>query len=253
MSLRLLKEIHASLLQNVRGAERDPGEFRRSQNWIGYAGGLLTDAAFVPPTVDEMKRSMGDLELFLYNEELHLPVLIKIGLVHAQFETIHPFLDGNGRMGRLLITFLLCNWGILQRPLLYLSYYFKKNRQQYYERLQAVRDHDRWEEWLKFFLTGVYTVSQEATMKAREIVRMREQHREMVGAMGQRALPLLEYLYQSPVINVRRLAQELGIPYSTLNKTVAAFEDAGMLVNTSKTQRNRTYTYKQYLDLFQEM
>ena len=240
MSLRLLKEIHASLLQNVRGAERDPGEFRRSQNWIGYAGGLLTDAAFVPPTVDEMKRSMGDLELFLYNEELHLPVLIKIGLVHAQFETIHPFLDGNGRMGRLLITFLLCNWGILQRPLLYLSYYFKKNRQQYYERLQAVRDHDRWEEWLKFFLTGVYTVSQEATMKAREIVRMREQHREMVGAMGQRALPLLEYLYQSPVINVRRLAQELGIPYSTLNKTVAAFEDAGMLVNTSKTQRNRT-------------
>ncbi len=253
MSLRLLKEIHARLLQNVRGAERDPGEFRRSQNWIGYAGGLLTDAAFVPPTVDEMKRSMGNLELFLYKEELHLPVLIKVGLVHAQFETIHPFLDGNGRMGRLLITFLLCNWGILQRPLLYLSYYFKKNRQQYYERLQAVRDHDRWEEWLKFFLTGVYTVSQEATMKAREIVRMREQHREMVGAMGQRALPVLEYLYQSPVINVRRLAQELGIPYSTLNKTVAAFEDAGLLVNTSKTQRNRIYTYKQYLDLFQEM
>ena len=253
MSLRLLKEIHARLLQNVRGAEKDPGQFRKSQNWIGHPGCLLSDASFVPPTVDEMNRSMGELELFLYNESLHIPVLIKVGLVHAQFETIHPFLDGNGRMGRLLITFLLCNWGILQHPLLYLSYYFKKNRQQYYECLQGVRDHDRWEEWLKFFLNGVYSVSQEATTKAREIVRMREQHREIVGGMGQRALPLLEYLYQSPVINVRRLAQEIGIPYSTLNKTVAAFEDAGLLVNTSKTQRNRIYSYKQYLDLFQDM
>jgi Fic family protein len=253
MSLRLLKEIHARLLQNVRGAERDPGQFRKSQNWIGHAGGLLSDAAFVPPTVDEMNRSMGDLELFLYDESLRLPVLIKVGLVHGQFETIHPFLDGNGRMGRLLITFLLCNWGILQHPLLYLSYYFKKNRQQYYERLQGVRDRDQWEEWLKFFLNGVYSVSQEATKKAREIVRMREQHREIASGMGNRALPLLEYLYQSPVINVRRLAQEDGIPYSTLNKTVAAFEDAGLLVNTSKTQRNRIYSYKQYLDLFQDI
>lgn len=253
MSLRLLREIHARLLQKVRGAERDPGEFRRSQNWIGHAGAMLSNAAFVPPPVDEMKKAMGDLELFLYDEALPLPVLIKVGLVHAQFETIHPFLDGNGRMGRLLITFLLCNWGILQRPLLYLSSYFKKNRQQYYERLQAIRDHDQWEEWLKFFLNGVYTVSQEATDKARKIVRMREEHREIANQIGgTNALPLLEFLYENPVISVSRVAQALKISYSTANRLVAAFEQANILANTSGTARNRSYSYKQYLDLFSE-
>jgi len=252
LSLRLIKEIHARLLRNVRGSEKDPGQFRRSQNWIGSYGATLTDAEFVPPPVSDMKKAMGDLEHFLHNDTLKLPVLIKVGLVHAQFETIHPFLDGNGRMGRLLITFLLCSWGLLQKPLLYLSYYFKKYRRQYYLRLQGVRDCDQWEEWLKFFLQGVSVVSQEATEKARKIVPMREEHRKIVNSLGFHALPLLEYLFENPVINVRRASDGLKIPYSSLNKTVSEFEKAGILAKTSNTARNRVYSYKQYLDLFHD-
>lgn len=250
LSLRLMREIHQRLLCNVRGSEKDPGYFRKTQNWIGGYGHTLNDAVFIPPPVSEAITAMNDLEEFLHDETIKLPVLIKVGLVHAQFETIHPFLDGNGRMGRLLITFLLCSWGVLQRPLLYLSYYFKKNKQQYYDHLQAIRDQDSWEEWLKFFLMGVYTVSTEATRKARAIIQMREKHREIVNGFSTHALPLLEYLFENPVINVNSVSDDLGLTYSTANRLIAAFEEQGILSNISNKARNRVYSYKQYLELF---
>lgn len=151
LSLRLIRNIHAKLLHNTRGANRNPGEFRKSQNWIGPAGCTLNTATFVPPTVTDMEVALGDLENYLYQDD-YMPALIKIALIHAQFETIHPFLDGNGRMGRLLITFWLCQQEILTKPLLYLSYYFKKNRTEYYDRLMDVRKKGDWENWIKFFL-----------------------------------------------------------------------------------------------------
>ena len=179
LCLRLIREIHGELLAGGRGSERTPGEFRRSQNWIGPAGCTLSSATFVPPPVHEMHQALGNLEKFLY-EGGSLPRLIHCGLVHAQFETIHPFLDGNGRVGRLLITFLLCQQGILHRPLLYLSYYLKGRRSEYYDRLDAVRRDGDWEGWLKFFLRGVYQVSESATSTARAILNLREQHRQAV-------------------------------------------------------------------------
>jgi Fic family protein len=252
LSLRLMKEIHARLLDNTRGSNKNPGEFRTSQNWIGEPGCMLKDAIFVPPPVNDMNKAMGDLELFLHNDELKMPLLIKVGLAHAQVETIHPFLDGNGRMGRLLITFLLCSMGVLKRPLLYLSYYFKKHRKYYYEHLQSIRDNDSWEEWLKFFLTGVHEVSQEATDKARLIIRMREDHRAKVNGLGTYSLPLLEYLYENPIITVNNIKDEFNINYSTANRLTNSFEQAGILVNISGTSRNRQYAYMDYLDLFKD-
>ncbi len=177
ISLRLIREIHAELLSGVRGSERNPGEFRTSQNWIGPSGCTLNDAQFVPPPPHEMMEALDNLERFLH-APIPMPQLMKAGIAHAQFETIHPFLDGNGRVGRLLITFLLCQQGILQYPLLYLSHYFKQHRSEYYERLQSIRESGDWEGWLKFFLKGVDEVSQEAAATAKQIVRLREEHRE---------------------------------------------------------------------------
>ena len=171
VSLRLIREIHKELMQGVRGSERDPGEFRKTQNWIGPEGCSLAQATYVPPPPHEMIQALDNLEKFLH-DSTPIPALLKVGLAHAQFETIHPFLDGNGRTGRLLITFLLCEQNILKRPLLYISHYFKKYRTEYYDRLQAVRDTGNWEGWLKFFLRGVYEVAQEASATARKIVNL---------------------------------------------------------------------------------
>jgi Fic family protein len=172
-SIRLIKEIHARLLEGVRGAEREPGEVRRSQNWIGPSGCTLTEATFVPPPPFELAQALSDLEKFVHAEDA-MPALVKIGLIHAQFETIHPFLDGNGRIGRLLISFLLFQSKILLKPVLYLSHYFKQHRQRYYDLLQNIRANGDWEIWLKFFLTAVSEVSLEATETARQIVTLRE-------------------------------------------------------------------------------
>jgi Fic family protein len=169
VSVRLIREIHARLLKGVRGSHLTPGELRASQNWIGSSGCTLREASFVPPPPHEVPALLGALETFIHTAD-ELPLLVKIGLAHAQFETIHPFLDGNGRVGRLLITFLLCEKEILTKPVLYLSHFFKRHRSEYYERLQAVRDRGEWEEWLAFFLTGVTEVSGEATETARRII-----------------------------------------------------------------------------------
>ena len=251
LSLRLIREIHAELLEGVRGGERTPGEFRRSQNWIGPAGCNLATASFVPPPVHEMNSALDNLEKFLHETE-SLPLLIHCGLVHAQFETIHPFLDGNGRVGRLLITFLLCRQTVLQRPLLYLSTYLKAHRQEYYDRLDSIRRDGDWEGWLKFFLRGIQEVSQDATERARRILALRERQRQgMSEQIGGGSSPrLLDYLFERPVVTVRMVEGALDLSYATANKLVEQFESAGILRETTGWQRNRRYQFEPYLALF---
>lgn len=185
LSRRLICEIHQILLQGVRGTNRNPGEFRTWQNYIGHSGGTIRTAKFIPPAPEDMNKALDDLEKFIHEDE-SLPPLIKVGLIHAQFETIHPFLDGNGRMGRLLITFILCSEGILRKPLLYLSHFFSSHKLEYYEYLQKIRDEGDWESWLKFFLQGVNEVAQEATTTATNIVQLREKHRQIIESHASR-------------------------------------------------------------------
>lgn len=253
ISKRLLREIHKRLLAGVRGSERDPGEFRRTQNAIGHRGATFQTAQFIPPSPDDMQQALSDLERFIHAEDT-IPPLLKIGLIHAQFETIHPFLDGNGRIGRLLITLFLCERQILSRPLLYLSYFINRNKIDYYARLQAVRDEGAWEDWLKFFLRGVHDVAQEATAKARAIVALREKHRALVArelskgaGTGQR---FLDFLYTRPVTTIKQSAQYLGISLTAANTLVGKFEKLGILVEMTQQGRNRRYAYHEYLLLF---
>ena len=252
LSLRLIREIHARLLTDVRGGERTPGEFRRSQNWIGPQGCTLATATFVPPPVHEMQTALNNFEEFLHDTSL--PVLIHCGLAHAQFETIHPFLDGNGRVGRLLITFLLCERKVLHRPLLYLSLFLKVHRSEYYDRLMAVRRDGNWEGWLKFFLRGIAEVSQSATETARAIVNLREQHRQLIGdkLAGRAALgmKLLDYLFEQPLVSVPLIEKRLACSFVTANKIVEQLVEFGLLRETTGGQRNRRYRFDPYLALF---
>jgi Fic family protein len=253
LSQRLIREIHGELLTGVRGAERSPGEFRSSQNWIGEAGAPLSEAAFVPPPVPEMKQALNNLERFMHQER-DLPVVIHCGLVHAQFETIHPFLDGNGRVGRLLITFLLCYRSILHRPLLYLSLYLKKHRSEYYDRLMAVREDGHWEGWLEFFLRGVAKTAEEATNTAHAIVNLREKHRSLIQGqdLGLNGFRLLDLLFQRPLVNVNLVKESLKVAFVTANKLINQFEDMRLLEETTGGRRNRRYRYTTYLNLFRE-
>jgi Fic family protein len=252
LCLRLIREIHAKLFEGVRGAERTPGEFRRSQNWLGPAGCTLATATFVPPPVQAMHQTLDNFEKFLHVTET-LPRLVHCGLAHAQFETIHPFLDGNGRVGRLLITLLLCQQQILQRPLLYLSYYLKAHRQEYYDRLDAIRHRGDWEGWLKFFLCGVHAVSQAATQTARHILALRETQRQLIGEkLGGSAagLRLLDCLFAQPLVTVRMAERTLSCSYATANKLVEQFVELGTLKEITGWQRNRRYQFEPYLALF---
>jgi Fic family protein len=252
-SLRLIREIHQELMKGVRGAERNPGEFRRSQNWIGPGGCSLADASYVPPPPHEMLKCLDNLERFLHDSQ-PMPILIKVGLAHAQFETIHPFLDGNGRTGRLLITFLLCEQNILKRPLLYLSYYFKRYRSEYYDRLQAVRDAGGWEEWLKFFLKGVYEVAQEAATTARQIVNLKEEHRQLIlnklGRKSGNAIALLESLYFRPIFTVEHVETITNLSYSNANSLIKQLIELGILQEITGQKRNRAFSYAPYLAIF---
>lgn len=252
LSLRLFKEIHERLLQDVRGGGKEPGHFRRSQNWIGTPGlGGLGDAMYVPPPPSEVLRLMGELETFIRSDS-PMPVLIRSGLAHAQFETIHPFLDGNGRLGRLLITLMLVWKGVLQRPLLYLSHYLKRHRDEYYHRLQAIRDDGDWRSWMAFFLTGVRTVSLEATTTARDILRLREEHRTLVGleiSGTPTGLILLDALFERPTVNVNHVAEIIDRSYPVANDLVARFETLGLLREYTGQKRNRAFVYQPYLDL----
>jgi cell filamentation protein, protein adenylyltransferase len=255
VSLRLLREIHAQLLAGVRGSERNPGEFRRSQNWIGPPGCTLATALFVPPPPHELIDALGNLELFLH-DPAPMPMLIKAGLAHAQFETIHPFLDGNGRVGRLLITFFLCEQGALQRPLLYLSHYFKRYRSEYYARLQAVRDRGDWEGWLRFFLRGVSEVAKEAVVTARRMVRLREENRALItnslGRSAGKALVLLEQLYFRPIVSAQWVAEATSLSFANANVLIKRLIELGLLKETTGQRRNRRFSYEPYLALFRD-
>lgn len=256
ISLRLIREIHEKLLAGVRGAEREPGQFRRSQNWIGPSGCTLQKATYVPPPPHEMTALLQNLEQFIHSTQ-PMPALIKIGLAHSQFETIHPFLDGNGRAGRLLITFLLCQQGILKYPLLYLSYYFKQHRSEYYSQLQRVRDVGDWESWLKFFLRGVYEVAQEASTTARNIVAMKESHRQLLlDKLGTRkagnAIALLESMYFKPIFSVEHVESVTGLSYTNANRLIKDLCDVELLIEITGQKRNRAFAYAEYLDVFRD-
>ena len=250
LSLRLLREVHQELLQGVRGEHRSPGEFRSTQNWIGPEGCSLVQAEFVPPPPDEMSRALGDLENFLHRRG-DLPALAHCAYAHAQFETIHPFLDGNGRVGRLLVTLLLCERVILQRPLLYLSVYLKAHRAQYYDRLQAIRHDGDWEGWLRFFLRGVAEVSRSAAETARAILRLREDHRAAVSSQAT-ASKLLDLLFDRPIISVRLAEATLDCSYTTAANAISRLQDKGFLEETTGQKRNRLFRYGPYLDLFSQ-
>ena len=253
VSVRLIREIHAELVAGVRGSQLTPGEIRTSQNWIGPGGCSLAEATYVPPPPHEVARHLGELEKFLH-ADTRLPVLIRIGLAHAQFETIHPFLDGNGRVGRLLITFLLCEQEILLKPVLYLSHYFKQHRQEYYDRLQAVRDHGAWEGWLAFFLRGVFAVSKQATETARRVQSLREEHRSAItehfGRAAGNGHRVLEHLYEHPIVSVNEVQALIGTTFSAANALVAKFVSSGILREVTGQVRNRKFMYRSYIDLF---
>ena len=255
VSVRLIREIHQRLLHGVRGSALTPGDLRRSQNWIGPGGCTLNEATFVPPPPHEVPEALGRLERFLHEDE-SLPLLMRIGLAHAQFETIHPFLDGNGRVGRLLITFLLCEKAVLGKPVLYLSYYFKKHRQRYYDLLQAVRDEGAWEDWIAFFLTGVAEVSAQATVTARRILLLREQHRTAVadnlGRAAGNGHRVLEHLYRRPIVSVNEVRDLVATTYPAANELVSRLAGLGILEEMTGQARNRRFRYGPYIRLFHE-
>jgi len=255
VSVRLIREIHAELLKGARGSHLTPGELRTSQNWIGPPGSTLNDATFVPPPPNEVPNALTDLEKFLHSK-VDLPLLIKIGLAHAQFETIHPFLDGNGRVGRLLITFLLCEQKVLLKPVLYLSHYFKRHRQEYYDRLQSVRDTGSWEPWLIFFLRGIVEVAGQATETARRILTLREQHRlaitEKLGRAAGNGHRVLEQIYEHPIVSVHEVRAMINTTYPAANNLVSRMVDIGILKETTGKARHRRFMYEKYIKLFVE-
>jgi Fic family protein len=253
MSVRLIREIHEQLMEGVRGGRLTPGELRRSQNWIGPGGAGLRDAVFVPPPAELVPQALSELETFLHSPD-DLPLLVKIGLVHAQFETIHPFLDGNGRVGRLLITFLLTERGVLEKPVLYLSHYLKQRRAEYYDRLQAVRDDGDWEGWIAFFLRGVAEVAGEATETARRVLLLREKHRSDItmglGRAAANGYRVLESLFDRPIISVGDAQRLTGTGFAAANQLVARMAELGILREITGNARNRRFRYEPYVRLF---
>ena len=253
LSLRLIREIHEILLSHGRGSDKEPGEFRRSQNWIG--GTRPGNAAFVPPPPDLVIECMGQLEIFLHEERPDLPLLIRAGLVHVQFETIHPFLEGNGRLGRLLITFLLCAGGALHEPILYLSLFFKAHRQAYYDLLTGVRTCGNWEAWLEFFLAGVKETSDKAIHGARRIIALLDADRKKIEALGRPAASVLrvhQYAQTHPILSIASTAERMGITFPTVAAAIDHMQRVGIMREVTGRQRHRLFAYGAYLDILNE-
>ena len=255
LSLRLIREIHEVLLKGVRGTNVNPGEFRRSQNWIGPAGCTLSTANFIPPPPVEMNEALSDLEKYMHKDSF-IPKLILIAIIHAQFETIHPFLDGNGRMGRLLITFWLYQQKILNYPILYISYYFKKNRSEYYDRLNDIRMFGKWEEWVQFFLQAVSETADSAVKLGREIILLKEQSSKVIQQnMKGRSyvIDMLDYLFQHPIIQINEIKDHLSVSYPTAKSMVDKFIDLKILESVDKTRsRKKLFAFHQYITLLSE-
>ncbi|MBS0586827.1 MAG: Fic family protein [Proteobacteria bacterium] len=254
LSLRLIREIHEILLSKGRGSTKMPGEFRRSQNWIG--GPRPSKARFVPPPPERLEECLGAFEKFLHADDDGLPVLIRAALAHVQFETIHPFLDGNGRVGRLLITLLLCADGVLKEPTLYLSLWFKTRRDEYYDQLQYIRDTGDWEEWVSFFLRGVIETADQGVATARRILDLfdADQHRveTALGKAAPSALKILAYMRKKPVIAPKDLVVPLGLTMPTINTALQHLEKAGIVQEITGRQRDRLFAYKAYLAILEE-
>jgi len=254
LSLRLLKEIHAELMKGVRGGDKTPGEFRKTQNWIGPKGCALNSATFVPPPPHEMTGALGDLEKYMHSG-LTYPLLIECALMHFQLETIHPFLDGNGRMGRLLITFFLCYKEILKKPLLYLSYYFKQNRAEYYSRLTAVRERGDFESWVKFFLKGIVYVAEEAAKTSHEIINLQAEDRKRINNIykdSSKISVLHEKLFDKPIVSVKDVSKMINVTFPTANDMCKKLIDLSIFREITGKERNRMFAYKNYLDVLKQ-
>jgi Fic family protein len=253
LCLRLLKEMHGILLSQGRGQEKNPGEFRTSANWIG--GTRPGNAYFVPPPPDRVMACMGELEKFLHNERGEYPLLVKAALAHVQFETIHPFLDGNGRLGRLLITLLLCDGNVLSEPTLYLSLYFKTHRNEYYNHLQQVRNNGDWESWLSFFLQGVYETAQQTTESAQRILKLFNVDRDAIQESKQSTVNMLrlhQLLQKKPIIAIDQACKELALSFPTVRKSFKGLENLGLVRESTGKQRGRLFVYQEYLDILTE-
>lgn len=253
LSSRLLRNTHALLMQGVRGEHKQPGEFRKSQNWIG--GSSLTDAVFIPPSQELVTDLMSDLEQFLHNESIHVPELIKIAIAHYQFETIHPFLDGNGRVGRLLITLFLVSQKILDRPLLYLSMFFEKNRSLYYDKLSAVRTKNDLQNWIIFFLLGIEETASKAVYTLSQILELKERTEKLIdqefGRRSPIAKSLLNGLFQEPTITVERASILTGLSFKAANDLVQLMWEKEILKESTGNQRNRVFVFEEYLQAFE--
>lgn len=252
ISSRLLKETHKILLESVRGENKLPGEFRTSQNWIG--GNSLADAIFIPPHHDYVGELMGDLEKFIHNEDINVPDLIKIAIAHYQFETIHPFLDGNGRIGRLLITLFLVDKKILTKPLLYLSVYFEKNKGLYYDNLTFVRTKNDMKQWLKYFLVGIAETAEQSSKTLSSILEMKERIEKKIslefGRKSQSAMLLLQNLLRKPIINVNQAKEVTGLSYNAANLLMSDFIKSGLLKEMTGNSRNRVFIFDEYVKQF---
>ena len=251
---RLIKETHAVLMSGVRGQEKSPGEFRTSQNWIGAAGSTLKTARYIPPCPEDMIQAMSDLEKYI-NADDTLDVLIQAALIHYQFETIHPFLDGNGRVGRLLITLFLMEKKLLTTPTLYISHYLKRNRIEYYDRMSEVRNKDNYEQWIKFFLRAVKESAEDASDTIHKLSKLHTKNAEIINSMGRAAktgTKLFEYLEQNPIIDIRKTSEDLGLAYSTVSATVNRFVESSILTQTNNASRNRVFAYTEYLDILRK-
>lgn len=251
---RLIKEIHAVLMSGVRGQEKSPGEFRRSQNWIGGQGSTLKNARYIPPSPDDMVEAMSDLEKYI-NTDDNLDVLIQVALIHYQFESIHPFLDGNGRVGRLLITLFLMEKRVLTTPALYISYFLKKNRVEYYDRMTEVREKGNYEQWIKFFLQALLESAKDATDTIDELVVLHDKNAALISKMGHAAkntMLVFDYLEANPIIEIRKTAESLNIAFNTVSGAVNRLMEAGILIQTTNSSRNRTFAYEAYLGILRK-
>jgi len=255
ISIPIIKKIHNYLLQETRGKEKGPGNLRSIQNWIGPPNCKISDATYIPPDKNDMRDALKGLEEFIMKEK-DLPPLLKIGLVHSQFETIHPFLDGNGRVGRLLITLQLADSKYLSRPLLYLSYFFKQNRTEYYDRLQAVRERGEWEQWLNYFLKGIHNISTDAIGTSMKIIELRKEiYESLTDQFGNKigsALKLFDELFNRPIVTIKSVSEITGLSYPNSNNLTLTFEKLGILKEVTGQKRNRVYEFVDYMDILNE-